>query len=174
MKRLFLGALMALVVLVSCGGGGNNAKQKKSVSPYPENSPVAKYGRLQVKDLQLCDKDGNPVQLAGMSTMGWQWCGDCYTKESIKTMVEEWGINVLRLAMYVEEGGYNTNPIGFKQRMCEMIDICGELGIYCVVDWHILTPGNPLDSKYGGAKEFFSFISKKYANKEHLLYEICN
>ena len=76
MKRLFFGALMALVVLVSCGGGGNNAKQKKSVSPYPENSPVAKYGRLQVKDLQLCDKDGNPVQLAGMSTMGWQWCGD--------------------------------------------------------------------------------------------------
>lgn len=174
MKRLFFGALMALVVLVSCGGGNDNVKQKKSASPYPANSPVAKYGRLQVKDLQLCDKDGNPVQLAGMSTMGWQWCGDCYTKESIKTMVEDWGINVLRLAMYVEEGGYNTNPIGFKQRMCEMIDICGELGIYCIVDWHILTPGNPLDSKYGGAKEFFSFISQKYAGKEHLIYEICN
>ena len=123
MKRLFFGALMLLAMLVSCGGGDNNAKQKKNVSPYPVNSPVAKHGRLQVKDLQLCDKDGNPVQLAGMSTMGWQWCGDCYTKESIKTMVEEWGINVLRLAMYVEEGGYNTNPIGFKQKMCEMIDI---------------------------------------------------
>ena len=88
-------ALIALLGLCSCGGGNQQVTEVPTVqeAAYPENSPVAKYGRLQVKDLQLCDKDGNPVQLAGMSTMGWQWCGECYTRESIETMVKDWGIS---------------------------------------------------------------------------------
>jgi hypothetical protein len=176
MRKKMFWALIALLGSCSCGGGNKQVTEVPTVqeAAYPENSPVAKYGRLQVKDLQLCDKDGNPVQLAGMSTMGWQWCGECYTRESIETMVKDWGISVLRLAMYVEEGGYNETPEEFREKMCNFIDICGELGIYCIVDWHILTPGNPLDPKYSGADEFFRFISNKYATKDHLIYEICN
>ena len=178
MKKIVFGAMaLAALCLNSCTGG---VKQPESVttvssaSQYPENSPVAKHGRLQVKDLQLCDKDGNPVQLAGMSTMGWQWCGECYSRESIEKLVKDWNINIFRMAMYVEEGGYNTTPEEFRNRMCEMIDICGDLGIYCIVDWHVMTPGNPLDPKYAGAEDFFRFIANKYADKEHIIYEICN
>ena len=58
-----------------------DANQKPSVSGkpaydlsrYPEGSAVAKYGKLCVKDGQLCDQSGNPVQLRGMSTHGVQW-----------------------------------------------------------------------------------------------------
>lgn len=178
MKKIIFGAMaLAALFLTSCNGG---AKQPESVttvssaSMYPENSPVAKHGRLQVKDLQLCDKDGNPVQLAGMSTHGWQWCPDCYSEESVEVMVKDWKINILRLAIYVEEGGYNENPEATREKVCEMVDICGRLGIYCLVDWHILTPGNPLDPKYAGAEEFFRFMANKYADKDHVLYEICN
>ncbi|MCQ2216961.1 MAG: glycoside hydrolase family 5 protein [Paludibacteraceae bacterium] len=180
MKKIFIGALVAATLglsLSSCGGCASKPESVTTVdnrSVYPENSPVAKHGRLQVKGNQLCDEAGEPVQLAGMSTMGWQWCGDCYSKESIETLAKEWNINVLRLAMYVEEEGYNTDPEGFRKKMCEYIDICGELGIYCIIDWHVLCPGNPLDPKYAGADEFFRFIANKYADKSHLLYEICN
>ncbi len=167
---------VAALCLFSCGRSSKpeSVENIDASSMYPENSPVAKFGRLQVKDLQLCDEEGNPVQLAGMSTMGWQWCGECYTYESIETLVNDWNISVLRLAMYVEEGGYNTDPESFRQQMCDLIDICGEFGIYCIVDWHILTPGNPLDPKYAGAEEFFRYIANRYADKDHVLYEICN
>ncbi|MCQ2195706.1 MAG: glycoside hydrolase family 5 protein [Paludibacteraceae bacterium] len=180
MRNVFIGALMAAAVgLCSCGGCASKPESVSTVkvdggAGYPENSPVADHGRLQVIGKQLCDEAGNPVQLAGMSTMGWQWCGDCYTRESIENLVKEWNISILRLAMYVEEEGYNTDPEGFTKKMCEFIDICGDLGIYCLVDWHVLCPGNPLDPKYAGADEFFHHIANKYANKSHVLYEICN
>ena len=176
MNNILLGAL-AIISLFLCSCVRTSHPEATTIdeaSMYPENSPVARFGRLQVKDLQLCDEDGNPVQLAGMSTMGWQWCGECYTQESIETLVKDWNISVLRLAMYVEEGGYNENPEEFRQRMCDLIDICGEFGIYCIVDWHILTPGNPLDPKYAGAEEFFRFIANRYADRDHVIYEICN
>lgn len=182
MKKLFLGAMMiaAMCNLSSCCSKSQNntetcdSTKTTCCKKYPENSPVAKHGMLQVKDLQLCDKDGNPVQLAGMSTMGWQWSKECYTKESLENLVNNWHINVLRLAMYVEEGGYNTNPAEYREMMTQLIDWCGELGIYCVVDWHILTPGNPLAPEYADAENFFRFIATKYAGAPHVIYELCN
>lgn len=186
MKKVLLGLVaLAMLGITSCK---NDAAAPQSTSTtdsvtcvvtaskyvYPEGSPVAKYGKLKVNHLQLCDQYGVPVQLAGLSTMGWQWCGDCYNREAIEAMKNDWNINVLRLAMYVEEGGYNTTPEATFNKLCEMIDICGELGIYCIVDWHILTPGNPLAECYSGAKDFFQRVSSKYAGADHVLYELCN
>jgi aryl-phospho-beta-D-glucosidase BglC (GH1 family) len=180
MKKLFISIMMvaAMCNLSSCGSksrqNAETCESKTYCKKYPENSPVAKHGALQVKDLQLSDKDGNPVQLTGMSTMGWQWCKECYTKESLENLVKNWNINVLRLAMYIQEGGYNTDPQGYREMMCNLIDWCGELGIYAVVDWHVLTPGNPLAPEYADAKDFFRFISTKYAGAPHVIYELCN
>jgi len=53
--------------------------------------------------------------------------------------------------MYVNEYGYNTNPTYWKARVQEMIDWAGDLGVYVVVDWHVLNPGDPTDSSYSGA-----------------------
>jgi hypothetical protein len=181
MKKLFLAVFSAaLLGMFSCGGGSQKVEDVGSFDStavkftYPEGSPVAKWGALQVKGLQLRDKNGNPVQLAGVSTMGWHWCGDCYNRESFEYLKEKWNINVLRLAMYVEEGGYNSTPEETFKKMCDFIDICGEMGIYCIADWHILTPGNPLDPKYSGAEDFFKRLSSKYAGADHIIYEICN
>ena len=85
MKNHFINIMMIAVTLSSC----TTKTQQNPVSVYPANSPVAKYGALQVKGLQLCDKNENPVQLAGMSSMGLQWCADCYTRESIENLVKE-------------------------------------------------------------------------------------
>ena len=140
------------------------ADKKASAVAVDTTPPLKRYGALQVKGLQLCDKEGNPVQLAGLSTMGYQWYGQCYTKESITKMVKDWHISVLRLAMYVEEGGYNYKP-EIREEMCNLIDICEELGIYCIMDWHILTPGNPLDPRYSKAEDFFRYMAKRNAKR---------
>ena len=170
MKKLFLFITIIVVALASYGAKA----QQGATSAYPANSPVAKYGALQVKGLQLSDKDGNPVQLAGMSSAGLQWFGNCYTRESIENLVKDWNINVFRIANYVAEGGYNNNPEGMRNFITQIIDWCGELGIYVIVDWHILLPGNPLAPEYAGAEDFFRFIAAKYAGKEHVIYELCN
>ena len=106
--------------------------------------------------------------------MGWQWCKECYTQESIENLVKEWNINILRLAMYVDEGGYNVNPKETTELLYQLIDICGELGIYCIVDWHILNPGNPFHPSYADAENFFRTVTSKYAGADHIIYEICN
>lgn len=169
MKKLIVALVSFLMVLAtSC----NQRNEEPQV--FKDSIPAVElYGALQVKGLQLCDQHGDPVQLGGISTMGYQWFGQCYTRESIEMMAKEWHIKILRLAMYVEEGGYNYKP-EIRDEMCNLIDICEELGIYCIMDWHILTPGNPLDPKYSKAEDFFKFMAKRNAGKPHVLYEICN
>lgn len=136
MKKILYFAAAALLGLASCCGGNNNNNGSTCCSDsvcYPEGSPVAKYGSLKVVGNQLCDEAGNPVQLAGMSTHGWQWCPDCYTAESVELLVKDWNINILRFALYVEEEGYNTDPEKFRAKLCEIVDLCEKMGIYCLV-----------------------------------------
>lgn len=181
--RNFLGTVLCGLLCASCAkqGSGGYMAELAANQPinnthytYPMGSPVAEHGSLKVNGLQLCDASGEPVQLAGFSTMGWQWCADCYTQESLMNLVSNWHINILRLAMYVEEGGYNRTPNRSREMMCNLVDLCGEMGIYCIVDWHILTPGNPESEVYADAAPFLSYMARKYAGAPHVIFEICN
>ena len=78
----------------------------------------------------------------GMSSHGIHWFADCYSLDSIRFLVENWGINVFRAAMYIGENGYASRP-ELKQKVEEIVDWCKQLGIYVIIDWHVLTPGNP-------------------------------
>ena len=140
---------------------------------YPANSPVALNGKLKVSGTQLVNECGNPIQLRGMSTHGPQWFRNCYSEASLDVLVKEWGISIFRLAMYVEEQGYITNPSGWRQWIDSYVDYCGQRGIYCLIDWHVLNPGNPNAHK-DDAIEFWKYMSQKHGQKAHVLYEICN
>lgn len=89
-------------------------------------------------------------------------------------MVEVWKASVIRIAMYVNEQGYNTNPSYWRGKVQEMVDWSGQLGVYVLIDWHVLTPGNPNDGSYNGAEEFWRFIANNNKGKDHVLYEIAN
>ncbi len=182
MKKLFIGIMMIAVVLSSCGTKTQEEDTSGVVTlpsgnTYPKNSPVAKFGALQVKGLQLSDKDGNPAQLAGMSSAGLHWFENCYTRESIETLAKDWNISVFRIANYVgveDQDGYNKDPEKMRNFISQIVDWCGEFGVYALIDWHVLQPGNPLAPEYAGAEDFFNYFATKYAGKEHVLYEICN
>ena len=134
-------------------------------------------GALQVLDKSgiktLCDKDGNPVQLRGMSTHGLQWFPEILNDNAFAALSNDWGANVVRLALYVGENGYATDP-GLKQKVIDGIDMAIRNDMYAIVDWHVLTPGDPNDKVYAGACDFFREISGKYRNDLHVIYELAN
>lgn len=134
---------------------------------------IDQNGKLQVIGLQLSNEHGNPIQLRGMSSHGLQWYGNCVTQQSIQTQVNDWGIDIFRIAMYVEEGGYNVDPAGNRARIEEIVQWCTDLGIYVMIDWHILADGNPNQNK-AAAIDFFDYFSDLYKNYNNVLYEVCN
>ena len=55
-------------------------------SPIGAQNPVKQYGQLQVKGTQLCDQQGQPVTLHGVS-FGWHnWWPRFYNKKILKTL----------------------------------------------------------------------------------------
>lgn len=45
--------------------------------------------------------------------------------------------------------------------------------MYVVLDWHILSDGNPKIYEKNAGK-FFTYFSRKYGKQKNILYEICN
>ncbi len=138
-------------------------------------TPVARNGQLQVIGLKLCNSFGNPIQLRGMSTHGIQWYGwgSCLTEASLDALANDWGADVLRISLYVQEGGYDTDPAGFTAQVMRLIDEATERGMYALVDWHQLTPGDP-NANLAKAKTFFTAIANQYKNHNNIIYDVCN
>ncbi len=151
----------------------------ETTAPAPTSTPVVTdrvvdaYGQLQVIGTNLCDAKGNPVQLKGMSLHGLNYVGDFITEASIKTLAEDWGCSVIRLPLYTEEDCYIKYPDKYYETLCKGIDLCIEQGIYVIVDWHILSDGDPL-TYLDESKDLFTKISEKYGNSPNVIYEICN
>lgn len=140
---------------------------------YPSGSPVAINGQLSVSGTHLVNECGTPIQLRGMSTHGPQWFENCYTQGSLNALVNDWGIDVFRVAMYVEEGGYVNNPSYWKSWIDQMVDECASRGVYCMIDWHVLNPGDP-NANLTAARDFWQYMSVQHSGKKHVIYEIAN
>ena len=94
------------------------------------------------------------------------------TKENISKLKDDFNINVFRIAMYTDEGGYISNK-SIKNKVEEIVEYAKELDLYVIIDWHILHDNNPNTHKEE-AKEFFKEMSAKYKDIPNVIYEICN
>ncbi len=131
---------------------------------------------LSVSGAGLTDSDGNPVQLKGISTHGLAWFPQYVNAECFRQLREEWGMDVVRLAMYTgESGGYCTggNQEDLKALVKNGVEYATDCGLYVIIDWHILSDGNP-NTYLEAAKEFFREMSEEYADYVNVIYEICN
>lgn len=140
------------------------------------NTFFEKHGALHVSGTRLVDGQGRPVQLRGVSTLGLAWYPEFVNEAGFRTLRDDWGANAVRLAMYTcEEGGYMTG--GDKAALEALIDrgvkLCAALGMYAIIDWHILSDGDP-NIHADAAEDFFRRLSALYADQAHVLYEICN
>ena len=169
MKRLNFVILVGGLALLGCALTAHGpVPAAVAQAPLP-----VKYGELQVAGTHLCDSSGKPVQLCGMSTMGLQWTGEIVNDAAFAALAKDWKADVVRLAMYVGEGGYAAHP-ELKQLVWKGVELAIKYGMYAIIDWHVLTPGNPNDSVYSGVRAFFDEASKKYAKIPNVLYEIMN
>lgn len=137
---------------------------------------VSDYGALQVIGSSLCDSRGNPVQLKGVSTHGLAWFPEYVNEALFRELREQWGANVVRLAMYTGEyGGYCTggDREQLKQLIRDGVKYASDQDMYVIIDWHILSDGDPNTYK-DEAESFFREMSAEFADKENVLYEICN
>lgn len=133
---------------------------------------VSENGKLQVKGTQLCNENGDPVVLHGMSTHGMQWYSQYASSGAIRTTAS-YGANLFRVAMYTGEGGYLSNPKDMEQKTIQAVDAAIANDMYVILDWHVLSDGNPKDH-LKEAKAFFTAMAKRYKDEPAVLYEICN
>lgn len=158
-----------------------NAIETITLTPEATGTPVAINGQLTVCGTHLCNEHNQPIQLRGMSSHGIQWYGwqgsqtekACLTTASLDTLAITWGASVMRISMYIQEGGYETNPAAFTSQVNQLIDEATKRGIYAIVDWHMLEPGDP-NYNLARAKTFFTAIATAHKNNNNLLYEIAN
>ena len=132
-------------------------------------------GQLHVCGLHLCNEHNEVIQLKGMSSHGIQWYGwnKCLTPASLNVLVDDFKATVLRVSLYVQENGYETNPVAFTKQVNDIIETASQLGLYVIVDWHMLSPGDP-DFNLERAKTFFKDIAIANQGRTNLLYEIAN
>ena len=146
------------------------------------NNAYHKNGKLSVKGPDLVNQFGEKYQLFGLSTHGLQWFSRVVNFDTICEIQENFGNNVIRFALYTDEDGYCDGGPSKKQYMLETlqkgIDIATELGLYVIVDWHMVGADNPADKNpltyLEESKEFFSYISEYYKDQDNILYEIMN
>lgn len=138
-------------------------------------SPVEINGKLKLVGNQLSSECGKPVQLRGMSTHGPQWFPQCYQGDYLDVMINDWNIDIFRIAMYTDaaKDGYLKDPSYWRSWIDGVVDLCEQKGIYCLIDWHILSDNDPHINK-DAAIEFWDYMSRKHAGKDHVIYEICN
>ncbi len=141
-------------------------------------TPVQAHGQLRVSGTQIVDQNGNAFQLRGISTHGINWdVGKPYVNQAaFQTLRDDWGANAVRLAMYTAEyNGYCSggNQADLKNTLYNGVEYAKNLGMYAIIDWHILNDNNP-NQNIEQAKVFFNEVSAKYKDYNNVLYEICN
>ena len=165
-----IAAILAALILTLAGGIARMEGEDNMATPYE------RHGRLHVEGVHLVDESGAPFALRGVSTHGIGVYPEYVNADAFRTLRDDWGANVIRLAMYTEvENGYLTG--GDKAAQEALIDRavndCADLGLYVIIDWHILTDYDP-NQHVDEAVDFFDRMAARYAGCGNVIYEICN
>lgn len=197
-RKIFMAAAFIVIVVGLTGAvlaeiSGRNPAEKKSQSGTAASvaadvtgtvsdelartaeaagiTPVKRHGALHVSGTDLKDCHGAKFRLKGVSTHGIAWFPQYVNKDAFRTLRDNYGINTIRLAMYTNKSeGYGPDAVN---KVREGVKYATELGMYVIIDWHILNDGNPNQHK-SEAKKFFAKMSKKYGSQKNVIYEICN
>ncbi len=149
---------------------------------YPAGSSVDCNGQLQVKGFQLCNAQGNAIQLRGMSSHNIDSYSQFFTQGSMATLAGDWRADVVRVSMPIgsaEGTDYISNP-ALQNTVMDIVNLAGQYGLYAIIDWHLLASttgftesGNP-NTYVTQAKTFFQNMATKFNGQKHVIYEICN
>lgn len=188
MKKIMI--FVSLFILSACGNSQADVSVSSDISSEESNvtSEVSEvnteqvdtnfYGDLAVDGTHVVDEEGDIVQLKGVSTHGINWFPDYVNLDLFTQIKETTNLNTFRIAMYTEDyNGYLNTDSSSQEQLLQLIDdavsYAEKLDMYVIIDWHILSDGNPLDHT-DEAIEFFTMMSEKYGDSDNVIFEICN
>ena len=152
---------LTLGLLAGCGAGTADA---------PEDQGVL---ALHVEKGKLKDANGDSVQLRGFSTHGLTWFPQ-YVNANAFSAIKEAGGNVVRAAMYTDTNdGYVAKPEQNLLLVRQAVENAIALDMYVIVDWHILSDGDP-NTHLTQAITFFDAVASAYGDTPNIIYEVCN
>nr|UNG40313.1 glycoside hydrolase family 5 subfamily 2 [Necydalis major] len=134
--------------------------------------PVSKHGQLSVDGINLIDKNGEKVQLKGMSLSWSIWWAQFFNQDTVDGVHTLCHSNVIRAPMAVDtnDGGYLKDPNGQMKLIETVIEAAIKDDMYVIIDWH----EEKAHTHLAQAKEFFDKISKKYGSYPNIIYETFN
>ena len=164
----------------SSGDAGSGSSGSSSSGGTGITVPVARGIKpLHVSGTQLCDSSGNPVRLQGVSLHGLGFGTDFtryVNRAAFQTLRDDGGANVVRLPVYTQEyGGWCSggDRDTLRRVVNDGVTYATNLGMYVIIDWHILSDGDPWTHQ-ADAVAFFREMSARYAALPNVIYEICN
>ncbi|MCR5452263.1 MAG: glycoside hydrolase family 5 protein [Lachnospiraceae bacterium] len=150
------------------------------------NICFAKTPALHVEGTRIVSDSGKIVSLKGISTHGlpYNWdtkSTDYINKKAFKRLRDDWHANTVRIPVYTDtpyggKGYCNVDEAArkeYRKWVNKAVKYATSLGMYIIIDWHILDDNNPRTHEKM-AKKFFATVSKKYADHDNVIYEICN
>lgn len=170
--------LICILLIICCSctkekQNNINEKQNDNIGmEVKKNNYVSYNGNLKVIGKSLKNNHDEDFILRGISSHGLQWYGDYINYDTLRELKEKWHINVFRIAMYTEEGGYIFDKT-IKNKVIEIINDAIKLDLYVIIDWHILSDNNP-NMHLDEAKVFFREMTELYKDVPNVIYEICN
>ncbi len=175
-RRKTAAAALIFLLGVLCLTGGGPGQAVDAWAAQEEETPVKTHGALRVQGADLVDSKGEKYQLYGMSTHGIAWFPQYVNRETFRTLRDDWKTNCVRLAMYTDEyGGYCSGGSReeLKKMVADGVSYATELGMYVIVDWHVLNDRDPNVHKKD-AIEFFDEMAEIWKDQDNVIYEICN
>ncbi|GAA1796630.1 cellulase family glycosylhydrolase [Luedemannella flava] len=136
-------------------------------------TPVARYGQLRVCGTTMCDKNGNKVQLRGISSMWLNWETQPYAENlsALQWMRDNWNLQVIRAAMGVEPAGaYLSDPNKARSQVETIINNAVTAGVYVIVDYHAHEAQNNTQA----AVSFFADLARRYGHLPNVIWEPYN
>ena len=139
------------------------------------DSVVELNGRLKTDGTGIVNSEGESVVLKGISSFSIEEGSDFFTSEIVKTLAEDWGCDVIRIAVTGngDSDGYLKNPEEYFDSVCKICNLCTDQGIYVIVDWDVLYTDDYDDNK-DEAVDFFKRLSTIYPESENIIYEVNN
>ena len=177
---VLLAGLLLMSVWAGCAKAPETTGGETASSPQWNDGRArpSACGRLQVVDGKLCDQNGEPVMLRGVSFNGLITSESFLNEQLFSELARDDGVNLVRLAMYT----YGVGIVGYctkgdkdrhKQDIEKGVELARANDMYVLIDWHILSDGDP-NTYLDQSKAFFAEMAEKYSGCDNVLYEICN
>jgi Cellulase (glycosyl hydrolase family 5) len=142
---------------------------------------------LRVKQTKVVNTHDEPVRLRGVNTacMEWSSDGEGHVLETVKTAINDWHVNVIRLPL-AQDRWFGKAPEqkdggqAYRKLVDAVVSMCSQAGCYLIVDLHWSDAGE-WGKQIGqhvmpdqNSVEFWKSCASSYKNHPAVIFDLYN